>query len=349
MEFTAQQLADLLGGEVEGNPNTTVNKLAKIEEGEPRSIAFLANEKYTEYIYTTDASIVIVNKSFKIEKPLKNGCTLIRVQDARIGFSKLLDAYNQNNLAKTGIHPQAFIAETARLGEHVYAGAFSYIGENVHIGNNVEIFPNSYIGDNAKIGDNTVLKAGAKIYTNCEIGASCMLHSGVVIGSDGFGFTPNKENDYQKVPHTGNVVVEDHVEIGANTTIDRATLGSTIIRKGVKLDNLIQIAHNVEIGENTVIAAQTGVAGSAKIGRDCMIGGQVGIAGHVTIADGVKIQAQSGINRSIEQKGAVVQGSPAFSINEFRRSYVIFKKLPKLKQIIDKIEKELSSLKQMSL
>lgn len=349
MEFTAQQLASLLEGVIEGKADISVSKLSKIEEGEVGSISFLSNEKYKEYIYRTNASIVIVNESLTLDKPIKDSCTLIRVKDARIGFAKLLEAYNKIKNNKSGIEQPSYIATSAFIEEDgLYIGAFSYLGENVRIGKNVKIFPNVYVGDNCVIGNNTIIYAGTKIYSDCVIGSNCTLHSGVVIGGDGFGFAPNSDNNYQKVVHTGNVVLEDHVEIGSNTTIDRATLGSTIIRKGVKLDNLIQIAHNVEIGENTVIAAQTGVAGSTKIGRNCMIGGQVGIIGHLIIADDVKIAAQSGIGQSIKERGAILQGSPAFSIGDYKRSYVMFRGLPKLKTLIGQLEKELNELKQIS-
>ena len=343
MEFTVKDLATLLEGQIEGNANGVVSKLSKIEEGGKGSISFLSNEKYKDYIYTTDASVVIVNDNLKLDRPVKSTCTLVKVKDARIAFSKLLEAYNKIKNNKVGIEQPAYISDSASLGKDVYIGAFTYIGSHVSIGNNVKIFPNVFIGNNCKIGDNTVLFSGSKVYPECEIGSSCTLHSGVVIGGDGFGFAPNSENNYQKVVHTGNVILEDHVEIGANTTIDRATLGSTIIRKGVKLDNLIQIAHNVEIGENTVIAAQTGVAGSTKIGKNCMIGGQVGIIGHLTIADEVKIAAQSGIGQSITQKGAIIQGSPAFDIGDYKRSYVIFRQLPKIKKMIDRLEKKMET------
>jgi len=337
MEFTALNLAQLLNGEVEGDENITVNSLSKIEEGKPHSVSFLANAQYTDYIYSTDASVVIVAKDFEATKPIKSTCTLIRVDDPRIGFTKLLEAYHQYKHNKTGIDAQSSVATSATLGENVYVGAFVSIGDNAKIGNNVKIYPNSFVGDNATIGDNTILYSGVRICSESVIGNNCMFQPGVVIGGDGFGFAPNQENSYQKVPHTGNVVVEDYVEIGANSSIDRATLGSTIIRKGVKLDNLIQIAHNVEVGENTVIAAQTGIAGSAKIGKNCMIGGQVGIVGHIQIADEVKIAAQSGIGSSIEQKGAIVQGSPAFPIGDYKRSYVLFRNLPNLKNRIDSL------------
>ncbi len=342
MEFSAIQIAELLNGKVEGDSEAKVNKLSKIEEGEPNSLSFLANPAYQEYLYTTDASIVIVNKDFQLEKPVKETCTLIRVDNAYECFAKLLETYNQIKNNKTGIDDRAVISSSAKVGENVYIGACVVIGENAQIGNNVKIYPNTYIGDNVKIGDNTIVFSGVNIHQDCVIGKHCTFHSGVVIGGDGFGFAPNSENNYNKVPQIGNVIVEDHVEVGSNTTIDRATLGSTVIKKGVKLDNLIQVAHNVVIGENTVIASQTGIAGSTKIGKNCMIGGQVGIVGHLNIADGVKIAAQSGIGTSIEKEGMIVQGSPAFYIGDYKRAYVGFRKLPeildKLKELENKIK-----------
>ena len=340
MEFSASQIAGLLGGTVEGDPAAMVNNLSKIEEGKPRTLSFLSNPQYQPYIYTTDASIVIVSKDLVLEKPVKESCTLIRVDDPRQSFAKILEVYNQMKLNKSGVEQPSFIASTAVVGEQCYVGAFAYIGEHVKIGNNVKIYPNVYIGDHVQIGDNTTIYSGVRIYHECVIGKNCTLHAGVIIGSDGFGFAPNAENNYHKVPHIGNVIIEDHVEIGSNTTIDRATLGSTIIKKGVKLDNLIQIAHNVEIGENTVIAAQTGIAGSAKIGKNCMIGGQVGIVGHIVIADNVKIAAQSGVGSSIEKPGEIVQGSPAFPIGDYKRSYVLFRGLPKMNEKIAALEKK---------
>ncbi|MES2836879.1 MAG: UDP-3-O-(3-hydroxymyristoyl)glucosamine N-acyltransferase [Bacteroidota bacterium] len=341
MKFTAEQIAGLINGKVEGDSTISVNKLAKIEEGVPESISFLANPQYTPYIYSTNASIVIVNNTFIAEKPIKS--TLIRVEDAYKAFAMLLEAYNQIKNNKTGIENPSFIDASAKYGENIYVGAFAYIGQNVKIGKNVKIFPQAYIGDNTTIGDNTIIFSGVKIYSDCVVGSHCTLHSGVIIGGDGFGFAPNSENNYKKVPQIGNVILEDHVEIGANTTIDRATLGSTIIRKGAKIDNLIQIAHNVEIGENTVIAAQTGVAGSTKIGKNCMIGGQVGIIGHLTIADGVKIAAQSGIGTNITKEGDILQGSPAFGIGDYKKSYVYFRKLPEMSNKISQLEKKLGN------
>ncbi|MGB5172191.1 MAG: UDP-3-O-(3-hydroxymyristoyl)glucosamine N-acyltransferase [Eudoraea sp.] len=337
MEFTASQIAGILEGEVEGNPEIAVHKLAKIEEGEKGSLTFLANPKYTSFIYSTDASITIVNKDFIPDQKLKT--TLIKVDDAYKSFSKLLEYYNQVKNNKTGLENPIFLSDTAQYGDDFYLGAFSYLGNNVKIGDNVKIYPNVYVGDNVKIGDNVVVFAGAKIYSETEIGHGCIIHSGAIIGADGFGYTPNDEGVYSKVPQTGNVVLEANVDVGAGTTIDRATLGSTILRKGVKLDNQIQIAHNVEIGEHTVIAAQTGIAGSTKIGKHCLIGGQVGIAGHIIIGDRVRIQAQSGIGRNIKD-GEVLQGSPAFSYSDYSRSYVHFKNLPKLVNKLNDIQKQ---------
>ncbi len=345
MEYKASQIASLLGGTVEGNPDVSVSSLSKIEEGKPGSLAFLSNPVYEQYVYSTDASVIIVNKDFKPEKPLKKTCSLIRVDDARVAFGKLLEMYQRSRNNKTGIEQPSFVSKSASLGKDVYVGAFAYIGENVKIGNNVKLFPNVFIGDHSVIGDNTVIYSGAKVYHECLIGKNCTLHAGVVIGSDGFGFAPNNDTNF-KMQHLGNVILEDHVEIGSNTTIDRATLGSTIIRKGAKLDNLIQIGHNAEIGENTIVVAQTGVAGSTKVGKNCIIGGQVGIVGHIEIADGVKIAAQSGIGNSITQEGATVQGSPAFSIGEYKRSYVLFKNFPDLNDRIRSLEKILNELKQ---
>lgn len=336
MKFTAQQIAGILEGDVEGNPEAEVSKLSKIEEGTEGSLTFLANPKYTSHIYTTKASVAIVNKTFTPESKIST--TLIKVDDAYKAFSKLLEYYNEVKNNKVGIEEPHFIASTANYGENVYIGAFSYIGENVTIGNNVKIFPNAFIGDNVSIGDNSVVFAGAKLYSETVIGNFCVINAGAIIGADGFGFAPNEKGEYNKVPQIGNVIIEDFVDIGAATTIDRATLGSTIIRRGVKLDNQIQIAHNVEIGKNTVIAAQTGVAGSTKIGENCQIGGQVGIVGHINIGDNVKIQAQSGIGRNIKNN-EVLQGSPALQYSEYNKSYVHFKNLPKIVKRINDLEK----------
>ena len=336
MKFTAAQIAEILEGEVDGNPEVEVSKLSKIEEGVNESLSFLANPKYTQYIYTTKASVVIVNSDFKPEQSIET--TLIRVEDAYKSFSKLLEYYNQVKMNKTGIEQPVFISESAKYGKDIYIGAFAYIGENVKIGDNVKIYPNVYIGDNVSIGNSVTLFSGAKIYSDTIIGNNCVIHSGAIIGADGFGFTPNEKGEFIKVPQTGNVIIEDNVDIGAATTIDRATLGSTIIRKGVKIDNQIQIAHNVEIGKNTVIAAQTGIAGSTKIGESCLIGGQVGFAGHLTIGNNVRIQAQSGIGKNIKD-GEAIQGSPSFGYSDYNKSYVHFKNLPKIINRLNALEK----------
>ena len=339
MKFTATQIAGILEGDIVGNPEAEVSKLSKIEEGTEGSLTFLANPKYTQYIYSTGASITIVNKDFTPEEELST--TLIKVEDAYKSFSKLLEYYNKVKMNKIGIEQPTFISDSATFGEELYFGAFSYMGDNVNIGDYVKVYPTAYIGDNVTIGNNVIIFAGAKIYSESVIGDNCVIHSGAIVGADGFGFAPNEKGEYQKVPQTGNVILEANVDIGAGTTIDRATLGSTIIRKGVKLDNQIQIAHNVEIGENTVIAAQTGIAGSTKIGKNCMIGGQVGIVGHITIGDNVRIQAQSGIGRNVKD-GETLQGSPALNYGDYNKSYVYFKNLPKLAKTINQLEKKIN-------
>ena len=336
MKFTAQQIAGILEGDVVGNPDIEVSKLSKIEEGFEGALTFLANPKYTPHIYTTKASVTIVNKTFEPENSIET--TLIKVDDAYLAFSKILEYYNSVKLNKVGIEKPSFIADSSKYGDDVYIGAFSYIGENVIMGNNVKIFPSVYLGDNVVLDDNTIVFSGAKIYSETIIGKNCVINSGAIIGADGFGFAPNEDGSYSKIPQTGNVIIEDFVDIGAATTIDRATLGSTIIRTGVKLDNQIQIAHNVEIGKNTVIAAQTGIAGSTKIGKNCQIGGQVGIAGHITIGDNVKIQAQSGIGRHVKDN-EILQGSPALKLSDYNKSYVHFKNLPTIVKNINDLEK----------
>lgn len=344
MEYTAQNIADLLNGTIVGDKDVKVSNISKIEEGNPGTLSFLANPKYTKYIYSTKASIVIVNEDFKPQKDISS--TLIKVKDAYQAFAALLDFYNKNKNNYKGVDEQTYISETAKVGKNIYLGSFSYIGDNAVIGDNVKIFPQVYIGNNVRIGDNTILFPGVKVYHDCKIGANCIIHASSVIGSDGFGFAPKSQADYMKVPQIGNVILEDNVEVGSNTTIDRATIGSTIIRKGVKLDNLIQIAHNVEIGDHTVIAAQTGISGSTKLGKDCMIAGQVGFVGHLNIADEVKIAAQSGISSNIKEKGAVHQGSPNFEIRDYRKSYVLFKKLPELYKQINNLEEEIKKLRE---
>jgi len=337
MKFTAAQIASILEGEIIGNPEVEVYKLAKIEEGTAGSLTFLSNPKYTNFIYDTQASITIVNSNFELEREIST--TLIKVADAYEAFSKLLEYYNQVKLMKSGIEQPSVISENVSYGSDLYLGSFCYIGKNVKIGNNVKIYPNSFIGDNVIIGDNCLFFAGVRIYSETEIGNNCTFHSGSIIGSDGFGFAPQDGGTFKKIPQIGNVIIEDDVEIGACTTIDRATLGSTILRKGVKLDNHIQVAHNVEIGENSVIAAQTGIAGSTKIGKNAMIGGQVGFAGHLIIGDHVKIQAQSGIGKNLND-GEVVQGSPAFNYGDFAKSFVHFKNLPKIVSDLEQIKKQ---------
>jgi len=336
MKFTAAQIAGILEGEVVGNPDAEVFKLAKIEEGTKGSLTFLSNPKYLNFIYSTEATITIVNRNFEPEQAITT--TLIKVEDAYQSFSKLLEYYNQVKLMKSGVEQPSVISENVSYGDNLYLGSFCYLGKNVVIGNNVKIYPNTFVGDNVSIGDNTILFAGVRIYSETIIGANCTLHSGCIIGSDGFGFAPTEEGTFNKIPQIGNVILEDNVDVGSCTTIDRATLGSTIIKKGVKLDNQIQIAHNVEIGENSVIAAQTGVAGSTKIGHNCMIGGQVGIAGHLTIGNNVRIQAQSGIGKNLAD-GETVQGSPAFNYGDFSKAYVHFRNLPKIVSDIEDLKK----------
>ncbi|MCX6171538.1 MAG: UDP-3-O-(3-hydroxymyristoyl)glucosamine N-acyltransferase [Flavobacterium sp.] len=336
MKFTAAQIAGILEGEVVGNPDAEVFKLSKIEEGTEGSLTFLANPKYSNFIYATKATITIVNNTFEPESDINT--TLIKVDDAYQSFSKLLEYYNQVKLMKSGIEQPSVISENVIYGENLYLGSFSYIGKNVVIGKNVKIYPNCFIGDNVVIGDNCIFFAGVKVYSETEIGSNCNFHSGCVIGSDGFGFAPTDDGTYSKIPQIGNVIIKDGVDVGANTTIDRATLGATIIGNGVKLDNHIQIAHNVEIGDHTVIAAQTGVAGSAKIGSNCLIGGQVGFAGHIVVGNNVRIQAQSGVGRNVKD-GEVLQGSPSFGYADFSKSYVHFKNLPKIVTDLEELKK----------
>lgn len=342
MEFTAKDIAGLVGGTIDGQPDIKVNRLARIEDGEPEALSFLANPKYYPFIYTTRSSIVLVQSDFVAEQQLS--CTLIRVDDPYTAFAHLLEFYDKMRKGKTGTSSLASIAKSARIGNNVYIGDFVIISDNVVIGDNVKIFPQSYIGENVKIGSDSILNPGVIVYYDCVIGSNCTIHGGSVIGADGFGFAPQSDNNYKKVAQIGNVVIEDNVEIGANTTIDRATLGSTIIRRGVKLDNLIQVGHNVEIGENTVIAAQTGIAGSSKLGKNCMIGGQVGFAGHIVIADDVKIGAQAGLAGSVSKSGSILLGAPAIEISRFRRIIAIFNNLDKLYSRIGDLEKTIKQL-----
>ena len=343
MEFSAEQIAGILNGEIIGESATIVNGLAKIEEGELGTLSFLSNPKYESYIYTTKSSICIVNASFQPSKPLPETLTIIKVADAYACFAKLLEVYSNLSKKQALIEQPSYIDSSAKLGDGIYLGAFTYVGKNVEIGENCSIYPNVYLGDNVKIGKNTTLHPSVSIYDSCIIGDDCIIHAGVVIGSDGFGFAPDENGAYQKVPQIGNVVIEDQVEIGSNSTIDRATMGSTIIRKGVKIDNLCQLAHNVEVGENTAIAAQVGVAGSAKIGRRVMIGGQAGISGHLHIADETKIVAQSGVPSTVK-RATTLMGSPSFPIDDFKRSFIGFRKLPQLMNRISELEAKIETL-----
>lgn len=337
MDYTAEQIASFLNGKIEGDPLARVSKVAKIEEAGPGSITFLANPAYTPFIYTTGASIVLVSEAFVPEKPLNS--TVIRVRDPYGALAQLLERYKANIPEKTGMSSLAFLHDDLTAGEDVYVGPFVYIGEHVKLGKGVKLHPHCHIGDHVTIGDHTVLYSGVRIYDNCEIGSHCTLHANAVIGADGFGFAPQGEQGFRKVEQIGNVVIEDHVEIGAGTAIDRATMGSTRIRSGVKLDNLIQVGHNVVIGENTVIAGQTGIAGSTRIGRNCMIGGQVGISGHLTIGDDVKIAAQSGVSSHVKD-GQIIMGAPAIDALKFRRAIIHFRNLEQIVARIDALEKK---------
>ncbi|WP_256010965.1 UDP-3-O-(3-hydroxymyristoyl)glucosamine N-acyltransferase [Desertivirga xinjiangensis] len=339
MQFTAQQIGNLLNGSVDGNPDVTVNQLGKIEDAGEGSLSFLANPKYESFLYETKASVVIINESFIPSAPVST--TLIRVKDAYSAFSILLEKYNTLRLNKVGIEQPSFIHPSATIGKDVYIGAFAYIGANVVVGDNCKIYPQTYLGDNVKLGNDCTLFSGVKVYEDCQIANRVIIHSSTVIGSDGFGFAPQADGSYTKVSQIGNVVIEDDVEIGSNTSIDRATMGSTIIRKGVKLDNLIQLAHNVEIGKNTVIASQTGISGSAKVGEQSVIGGQVGIVGHISLAKGTQIQAKSGINRSIEEEGKKWAGAPFTSYTNHMRAQVVLNRLPELERKIEALERKL--------
>ena len=342
MEFTAQMIAGLIGGTVVGDPEAKVNNFAKIEEGKPGCISFLANDKYEHYIYETESSVVLVNNNFEPKKEIK--ATLIKVADAREAVAKLLQAYESMKPKKTGVSDLAFIDPTAKVGEGCYIGPFVAIAEGAVVGNNCVLHPHVTIGKNAKVGDNTEIYPNAVIYHDCKVGSRCVLHSGCVIGADGFGFQPTEEG-YEKIPQIGIAIIEDDVEIGANTCVDRAVMGATIVHSGVKLDNLVQIAHNDEIGSHTVMSAQVGVAGSTKVGEWCMFGGQVGIAGHATIADRTQAGAQAGIANSVKQSGTAVQGSPAIAFKNFWRSSVVFKNLPELNTTVNQLKKEIEELK----
>ena len=343
MEFKATEIAAFLNGEVVGNGDIKVYNVSKIEEGKPGTLAFLANVKYENYIYETQASVVLVNKSFVPKKNIS--ATLIKVDDAYKAFASLLELYllSKSSL-KTGIEQPSFIHESVQLGKDIYVGAFAYISKNVKIGSNVKIYPHVFIGENVSIGDDSILYAGVKIYDDCIIGNRCILHSGSVVGADGFGFAPQQDGTYKKIPHVGNTILEDDVEIGANTTIDCGTMGSTIIRKGVKIDNLVQIAHNCDVGENTVIAAQTGIAGTTKVGENCKLGGQVGLAGHITIGNNVQVGAQSGVANSVKDNEILLM-TPAFNIKDAVKTAVILKNLPQLREEIIQLKKDVKLLK----
>jgi UDP-3-O-[3-hydroxymyristoyl] glucosamine N-acyltransferase len=348
MQFTAAQIAMIINGKVEGDPNAAVGSFGKIEEAKAGQLAFLANPKYEDFLYSTEATIIIISATQELKEPVKG--TLIRVEDAYTAFATLLTKYQEIVTQQmVGRQEPVYVAPSAKLGEHLFLGAFCYIGEGVVLGNNVKIFPNAYIGDKVTIGDNSIIHPGVKIYHDCVIGKNVTIHAGTVVGSDGFGFAPQADGSFKKVPQIGNVVVEDFVEIGANATIDRATIGSTVIKSGAKLDNLIQIAHNVEVGNNTVIAAQAGVSGSTKLGNNVMIGGQAGIVGHITIADGARINAQSGVSKSIKTNNAAVTGSPAFDYTSALRSQAVSRNLPELEKRIKELEKLVQQLLEVKI
>jgi len=343
MTFTAAQIALLINGKIEGNPDVKVNSFGKIEEAQQGQLAFLANPKYEEHLYSTAASVIIINASQELKQPVP--ATLIRVTDAYSAFATLLAKYQEMIKEQMhGIQQPVYMDDSVRMGENVFVGAFAYLSENVQLGNNVKIFPQVFLGSNVQVGDNTIIYPGAKIYNDCVLGKNITVHAGSVIGSDGFGFAPQADGTFKKVPQIGNVIIEDNVEIGANTTIDRATIGSTIIRAGAKLDNLIQIAHNVEVGNNTVIAAQTGISGSTKIGNNVMIGGQAGIAGHIQIADGSRINAQSGLGKSMKVPNSAVTGSPAYEYTRALRSQAVARNLPEMEKRIKELEKLVKQL-----
>ncbi|MGM0580792.1 MAG: UDP-3-O-(3-hydroxymyristoyl)glucosamine N-acyltransferase [Bacteroidota bacterium] len=338
MEFSVNQIAGMIGGSVEGDGERVVDNLGKIEEGKAKTISFLSNEKYENFIYKSDAAAIIVKNSFTPKKTIKPA--LIKVEDPYSAFTQLLEEYNKIlSYAKSGVEDPSFIGKESSVGENIYRGAFSYIGSNVKIGNNVKIYPQAHIGDNVEIGDNTIIFQGVKVYADCKIGKNCNIQAGTVIGSDGFGFAPQSDGTYKTIPQLGNVILEDNVSIGANTTIDCATLGSTVIRKGAKIDNLVQIAHNVEIGENTVIASQTGISGSTKVGKNCVIAGQVGIVGHIEIADHTTVSAKSGVSKSVKQSGTILSGTIGFDHKQYLKASTLFKRLPELHQQVQQLKK----------
>jgi len=338
MEFSVNQIASMIGGTVDGDGERIVDNLGKIEEGKTKTISFLSNEKYETYIYSSNAAAIIVKKNFVPKKTIKPA--LIKVEDPYSAFTRLLEEYNKiMSYAKSGVESPSFIGEGSTVGDNIYRGAFSYIGNNVKIGSNVKIYPQAHISDNVEIGDNTIIFQGVKIYADCKIGTNCNIQAGAVIGSDGFGFAPQADGTYKTIPQLGNVILEDNVSIGANTTIDCATLGSTIIRKGAKIDNLVQIAHNVEVGENTVIASQSGISGSTKVGKNCVIAGQVGIVGHIEIADQTTVSAKSGVSKSVKQSGTILSGIIGFDHKQYLKASTLFKRLPELHQQVQQLEK----------
>ncbi|MBR6310912.1 MAG: UDP-3-O-(3-hydroxymyristoyl)glucosamine N-acyltransferase [Paludibacteraceae bacterium] len=345
MEFSAKQIAEYLGGEIFGDANVTVCTFAKIEEGVPGALSFLSNPKYVHYIYETKSSIVLVNKDFVPEQPIS--ATLVKVDNAYESLAKLLTLYDSMKPKRKGIDPLAYVAPTAKIGKDVYLAPFSAVGDNAEVGDGTELHPHATVGPRAKVGKNCIMYTNANVYHDCRVGDNCILHSGSVVGADGFGFAPRPDGSYEKIPQIGIAVLEDDVEIGANTCVDRATMGATVVHKGVKLDNLIQIAHNVEVGENTVMASQVGVAGSTKIGRQCVIGGQVGFAGHIHVADGAQIGAQAGIISSLSEKDVEtpIIGSPTMPVKQFMRSSAVFRKLPDMLRTINELQREVEQLK----
>lgn len=342
MEFTAKQIAELIQGRIEGDENATVNTFAKIEEGKKGAISFLSNPKYTHFVYNTESTIVLIDENVELEQPTK--ATLIRVKNAYECVAKLLQMYDAMKPKKTGIDSLAFISPKAKIGNNCYIGAFAYIGDGVEIGDNCQVYPHAVIYDNAKLGNNCLIYPNVSIYHDCHLGNNVTIHSGSVIGADGFGFAPTPDG-FDKIPQIGIVTIEDNVEIGANTCIDRSTMGSTYIRKGAKLDNLIQIAHNAEVGENTVMAAQVGVAGSTKVGKWCMFGGQVGMAGHISIADGTQVGAQAGITNTVKKADAPIIGSPAIDAKAYMKAYAVYRRLPEMYQELNALKKEIEQLK----
>ncbi|MDH6353760.1 UDP-3-O-[3-hydroxymyristoyl] glucosamine N-acyltransferase [Dysgonomonas sp. PH5-45] len=346
ISFSAQQIASVLNGTIEGDPNVEVSSFSKIEEGKTGTLSFLANPKYTHHLYSTEASIVLVNSDFVCEHPVKT--TLIRVANAYAALAILLDMVEKSKPQKTGIEPMSYIADSAQAGKNFYLGSFAYVADNAKIADNVKIYPQAYVGEGVEIGENTIVYPGAKIYYGCKIGKNCIIHAGAVIGADGFGFAKEDDGTYKKIPQMGAVIIEDDVEIGANTTIDRAVMDATIVHRGVKLDNLIQIAHNVEVGQNTVMASQAGISGSTKIGQNCVIGGQVGLGGHITVGDDSGIGAQSGIISNVKP-GSKIQGAPAIPVKDYFRSSIIFAKLPDMYKQLNDLTKELERLKSLNI